>query len=172
MHVGMGAGVAVLGLMGRKLAVQAGTMMAGEWDQALAAEHKAALALFDKLSGLREQDHLKRKMLLAQLKHALGRHAFEEENTVYPAMRDAGLKDEADALIADHGYVKQHLYELGKLIDDHPAFQAELAEFRRLLERHMREEESQLFVKLKARLDARENKILTMSMNREGMKLA
>jgi len=169
---GVGAGVALLGVVGRKLAVQAPTVAAGEWDKALAVEHAAALALFDKLEGLGPENGVKRTLLLTHLKNALGKHAFQEENVIYPAMRDAGLKDEADKLTGDHGYVKQYLYDLADLTDDHEGFQAKLHDFRRAIERHMTEEEDVLFVRLKARLDADANKTLTIRMNREGVKLA
>ncbi|MBM3928173.1 MAG: hemerythrin domain-containing protein, partial [Sphingomonadales bacterium] len=39
-------------------------------------------------------------------------------------------------------------------------------------EDHMREEEQELFPKLKAKLSAERNKQLTMAMNKEGFKLA
>ena len=169
---GVGAGMALLGVMGRKLVVQGPTIAAGEWDKALAVEHEAALALFDKLQALEPKDGVKRTLLLTHLKNALAKHAFQEENVIYPAMRDAGLKEEADRLTGDHGYVKQYLYDLADLTDDHEAFQAKLRDFRRSIEQHMKEEEDMLFVRLKARLDDSANRILTIRMNREGVKLA
>src|SRR3546814_14508850 len=73
---------------GRKDIMQAPTALAGDWDQALAQEHKAALALFDELE---QTEHATRRaMLFAKLKQALSRHAFEEANVIYPALRDHG----------------------------------------------------------------------------------
>jgi hemerythrin superfamily protein len=168
------AGVAV-GLMtnlGRKAAVQAPTALAGDWDEALAAEHAATMKLFDSMQATTDKNTTKRSMLLMQLKHALAKHAIEEENAVYPALRDAGQTEEADHLNHDHGYVKQFLYDLGNMPKDSPAFMAKVGEFRSAVEEHVREEEDKIFPKLKAKLSPEQNKALTMAMNKEGFKLA
>jgi hemerythrin superfamily protein len=172
LSAGIGAGLALAGALGRKLLVQAPTALAGDWDRALALEHKAALALFDALGRTEQSAQARRRFLLMQLKHALGKHAIEEENAVYPAMRDAGMKAEADQLNADHGYVKQYLYDLSDLITDNGAFQTKLGAFRADIEKHMREEEETLFPALKAQLVASEMTRLTRRMNQEGLKLA
>src|SRR4051812_3767699 len=41
-----GAALGVLAMLGRKVAVQAPTALAGNWDEALAAEHAATLKVF------------------------------------------------------------------------------------------------------------------------------
>ncbi|HEU4969011.1 hemerythrin domain-containing protein [Sphingomonas sp.] len=168
------AGVAV-GLManlGRKAAVQAPTMMAGDWDQALAAEHAATMKLFDAMQATTDKNTTKRSMLLMQLKHALAKHAIEEENAVYPCLRDSGQTEEADHLNHDHGYVKQFLYDLDNMPKDSPAFMTKVGEFRSAVEEHVREEEDKIFPKLKAKLSPEQNKALTAAMNKEGFKLA
>jgi len=168
------AGVAV-GLManlGRKVAVQAPTKLAGEWDEALKAEHAATLKLFDALQATTEKNTTKRSMLLMQLKHALAKHALQEENAVYPALRDAGQKGEADHLNHDHGYVKQYLYDLENMPKESPAFLTKVAEFRSTIEQHVNEEENTIFPTLKAKLSPEKNKALTALMNKEGFKLA
>jgi hemerythrin superfamily protein len=168
------AGVAV-GLManlGRKTAVQAPTFLAGEWDEALAAEHAATLKLFDALQATTEKNTTKRSMLLMQLKHALAKHALQEENAIYPALRDAGQTEQADHLNHDHGYVKQYLYDLENMPKESPAFLTKVAEFRAAIEEHMGEEENTIFPALKAKLSPEKNKALTALMNKEGFKLA
>jgi hemerythrin superfamily protein len=156
----------------RKAVVQAPTALAGKWDEALAAEHRAALAIFDKLEQTDDTATFRRGLLLTQLKHALSKHALQEENAIYPALRDHGLADEADKLNHDHGYVKQHLYELTRMAKDDPRFLTELAEFRRLIAAHIREEEDELFPRLRQMVDAKENSALSVAMNKEGFKLA
>ena len=169
---GIGAGLALIGTAGRKLAAQAPTALAGNWDKALALEHKTTLALFDKLRDTEPQANARRSMLLTQLKHSLGKHAMEEENAIYAAMRVAGLREEADALNHDHGYVKQYLYELHDLTKEYSAFQAKLAKFRADIEAHMKREEDDLFPRLKQALDETASSTLTRRMNQEGLKLA
>ena len=170
--VGAGLVTGVLAMIGRKVAVQAPTYFAGEWDEALAAEHKATLKLFDALEATDETDTTKRSMLLTQLKHALAKHALEEENAIYPAMREAGQVEGADELNHEHGYVKQYLYELGNMEKSDPAFLTTLAKFRTDIEDHMREEQQVLFPALRAKLSPERNKQLSNAMNKEGFKLA
>lgn len=167
-----GVAVGLVANLGRKAAVQAPTMMAGDWDEALAAEHQATFKLFDALEATTDKNTTKRAMLLMQLKHALSKHAIEEENAVYPALRDHGQKEQADHLNNDHGYVKQYLYDLGNMPDNSPAFMQKVREFRAAVEEHVREEEDKIFPALKAKLSPEENKKLTMAMNKEGFKLA
>lgn len=169
---GVGAGFALAGSIGRKLVAQAPTALAGDWDEALAREHRKALALFDKLQDSRGMGKTRRNMLLTQLKHALGKHALEEEDVIYPAMRDAEMTAEADTLTSEHGYVKQYLYDLADMVGDDAAFLEKLASFRSDIEKHMDDEEHTLFPRLKRALDATANKALTRRMNMEGLKLA
>ena len=164
--VGLAANVA------RKFAVQAPTMMAGEWDEALKAEHQLTLKVFDAIEATTEKNTTKRATLLMNLKHMLAKHAMEEENAVYPALRDAGETEGADHLNSEHGYVKQYLYDLTLMAKDSPAWIAKVREFRTEIEKHMREEETDLFPRLKAKLTPEKNKALTTAMNKEGLKIA
>lgn len=164
--VGLAANVA------RKFAVQAPTMLSGEWDEALAAEHKLTLKVFDAIEATTEKNTTKRSMLLMNLKHMLAKHALEEENVIYPALREAGESEAADHLNNDHGYVKQYLYELGELPKDSPLWIQKVRAFRTDIEKHMNEEETTLFPRLKAKISPEKNKELTAQMNKEGLKLA
>ena len=169
---GVGIALGLLAALGRKAAVQAPTALAEDWATALAAEHKVALALFDKLEATEPGATAKRATLLAQLKHALARHALEEENVVYPALRQTGRTAEADELNAEHGYVKQYLYELENSPKGTPEWLAKLREFRSEIEDHMRDEEDRLFPALRGELTDEQNKALAAAMNKEGFKLA
>lgn len=169
-----GAGL-LLGLIAnplRKLAVQAPTMLNKQWDAALAAEHRATLALLDAIEATETDDAAKRTVLLAQLKHALGKHAFQEENTVYPLMRERGLLEEAQVLNEEHGEVKRLLFDLTERRRSHPQWIAKVHELRANLEAHMAEEEEELFPRLRAALSEEENAHLAVAMNKEGLKLA
>jgi hemerythrin superfamily protein len=169
---GAGAMLGVLAMIGRKVAVQAPTALAGNWADALAAEHKAVLKLFDALEATSSTDTGKRSTLLAQMKHALAKHALQEENVIYPALRDAGEIEGADELNKEHGYVKQYLYELENMPNNSAEFLPAVARFRKDIEEHMREEENDLFPKLRGQLSDEKNKHLTVAMNKEGFKLA
>ncbi len=167
-----GVAVGVAAMIGRKVVVQAPTALTGDWDAALAAEHAAVDRLFDAFHLTTTKNTARRSMLLAQLKHALAKHALQEENVIYPALRDAGQVEAADSLNKDHGYVKQYLHELENCPKDSADFMAIVARFRADLDKHVREEEDRLFPELKAKLSHEANKKMTFAMNREGFKLA
>jgi iron-sulfur cluster repair protein YtfE (RIC family) len=167
-----GLALGVLAMLGRKAAVQAPTALAGNWDDALKLEHAATRKVFDALEATDEKSTAKRNMLLSHLKHALMKHAIEEENVIYPALRDAGQADAADGLNKDHGYVKQYLYTLENTPTASPEWIATVRKFRADIEQHMREEEDNLFPMLRATLSEARNKELTLMMNKEGFKVA
>lgn len=157
---------------GRKAAVQGITAVQGNWDEGLKAEHKLTLRLFDAIGKTDDTQTWKRGMLLTQLKHALGKHAFEEENVVYPAMRDHGLAEEADQLVHDHGYVKQYLYDLSEIPNDDPRWLVKVHEFRGEIEAHVEQEEEQLFPRLRAALGEEGNAHVSAEMNKAGFAAA
>lgn len=169
-----GAGL-LLGLLAnplRKLAVQTPTMLKKKWDEALAAEHKATLALIDLMEKSGEDDTARRAMQLSQLKHSLGKHAFQEENTVYAMMRERGLLEKAQMLNEEHGEIKRLLFDLSEMPKSDPQWIDRLRELRGVLEHHMAEEENELFPQLRSALSADENEHLSMAMNKEGLKVA
>ena len=167
-----GAAVGVAATIGRKLFVQFTSGATGDWLEALKAEHQAALALFDKLQATDSSQTTIRSHLLSKLKHALGKHANEEENIIYPALREAGERRDADHLNSDHGYVKTYLYELEGMDNDDPAFLARVADFRSMLEKHIRDEENEIFPRLKSRISEEKSAELTALLNKEGFRFA
>ena len=66
---GLTAGLAANAI--RKIFVQAPTLAAGEWDDALAAEHAAVLKLFDAIQATEDAHTTRRSILLTQIGHAL-----------------------------------------------------------------------------------------------------
>lgn len=167
-----GAALGLLAMFSRKAIVQAPSMLAGDWMDALIVEHKAVAKLFDALEATDDKMAGRRNMLLIQLKHALAKHAIEEENVIYPALREIGQQSAADELNKEHGYVKQYLYELENSPSTAPEWIAKVRDFRADVEAHVREEENHLFPMLRAALSDEKSKALTMAMNREGFKLA
>jgi hemerythrin-like domain-containing protein len=167
-----GAALGLLALFGRKAMVQAPSLLAGNWDEALKLEHEATRRVFDALEATDEKDTIRRNLHLTQLKHALMKHAIEEENVIYPALRESGQREAADELTREHGYVKQRLYELENTPSASPDWIAKVRRFRAEIEAHMHEEETNLFPMLRATLSEEKNKALTAAMNKEGFKVA
>ncbi len=146
--------------------------MAGDWDDALAAEHDMALAIFDKMLATDASQTFKRTMLLKKLGHALDKHAHEEENVVYPALRQADDKYDADLLEGEHGYVKTYLYELDQIGSDAPNWLEKVREFRSMVEKHARMEEDEVFPRLKAGMTDEQNAKITRLVNKDGFMMA
>jgi hemerythrin superfamily protein len=168
-----GFGLGLLASVGRKMAVQAPTAMAGDWFEGLKAEHKMARALFDKLAETQDADKAQRATLLLQLQHAIGKHNVQEEYVIYCVLREHGDTVAADELHAEHGDLKQGLYDL-EMIGKHqmPGFAERLTEVRAAFEEHVREEEDEVYPRLEARLTEEQKKAVTMRMLREGYKVA
>ena len=167
-----GAAVGLAANVGRKLFVQFGSSGTQNWADALRTEHEMTKAIFDKIEATDDSQTMVRTHLLSKLKYALSKHAIEEEMVIYPALRQHGEEGHADELNADHGYVKTYLFELENMPRDDPKWLARVRDFRAMIEEHMREEENDVFPRLRARLSDEENTKLTSAMNKEGFKFA
>jgi hemerythrin superfamily protein len=164
------AGVAIgfAANFGRKFLMQSMSGAAGDWDEILAAEHDATMAIFDKMLATDETQTFKRGMLLTKLTHALDKHAHEEEMVVYPALREANESGDADALEGEHGYIKTFIYELQQMGPEAPNWLEKVREFRDLVRRHAHMEEEQVFPRFKDRMSEEQNAKITQLVNRDG----
>lgn len=167
-----GAAVGLAANFGRKFLVQGMGSTAGDWADVLTAEHQAALAIFDKIEATDDDQTTTRSHLLMKLKYALTKHAHQEESVIYPALREANSAHDADALNAEHGYVKTYLYELETMPNDSAEWLARVRDFRSMIQEHMRMEEDEVFPKFRNSLSEEQNSKLTAMMNKEGFKLA
>src|SRR4051812_17223626 len=167
-----GAAIGIAANVGRKLFVQFSSGATGDWLDALKMEHQMALAIFDKIEATDDSQTMMRSHFLTKLKYALDKHAVEEENVIYPALRQANLAHDADALNSEHGYVKTYLYELETMPKDSPDWLARVRDFRSMIQEHMRLEEDEVFPSFRQALSAEQNARLTSLMNKEGFKVA
>ncbi len=167
-----GAALVVAANFGRKFAVQGISARKGNWADSLAAEHDMVLALFDKMLATDDSQTTKRKMMLMQLGHALDKHAYAEEHVVYPALREANDKVDADHLEAEHGEVKTFLYRLHNMAPDAPEWLATVREFRESVSAHARMEEDEVFPRLRADIDETLDAKITHDVNKAGFMMA
>jgi hemerythrin superfamily protein len=167
-----GAAVGLAANMGRKLFVQMASTGGASWDEALATEHRMTLLTFDKIEATDDSQTTLRSTLLAKLKYQLTKHALEEENVIYPALRQANVAHDADALEGEHGYVKTYLYELETMPNDSAEWLARVRDFRAMIEEHMRMEEDEVFPMLRSLMSDAQSSRLTAMMNKEGFKFA
>jgi hemerythrin superfamily protein len=178
-HFGRIATGAALGLVAglaiphaKKAVMQGPSIMAGDWVAALTAEHKLVRKMFDQLLETRDDEMLKREMLLTKIAYALTKHAIEEENVIYPALAENARSDQAHHLTQDHAEVKTFIYDLRRTGSTDPRWLVKARAFYGQLQEHMREEEEEIFPTFRDALPPEENARLTKMMNWEGFKVA
>jgi hemerythrin superfamily protein len=167
-----GAMIAVAANLGRKAVVQGMSAAAGNWADSLAAEHKAVLALFDKMLDTDDDQTKKRALLLLQLGHALDKHAYAEEHVIYPCLREANDASIAALLETGHGEVKTFLHRLAHLPKDSPEWIGVVQEFRDSVAAHAQMEEAEVFPQLRAQIDDAMDKRITKEVNKAGFMMA
>lgn len=122
----------------------------------LCADHQQVLQLFAEFRRAKDRCSLEEKEALVQeICGALILHAELEEEVFYPAVRDIlqddMLMDEAES---EHDSAKDVVEELQALPASHPSYNAKVVVLGENIERHMREEETVIFPKVKkSRLD-------------------
>ena len=145
---------------------------AGNWADSLAAEHKAVLALFDKMLDTDDDQTKKRALLLLQLGHALDKHAYAEEHVVYPCLRENNDASVAELLETEHGEVKTYLHRLSNMAKDSPEWLGVVGEFRASVAHHAAMEEKEVFPQLRAQIDEALDKKITKEVNKAGFIMA
>lgn len=178
-QIGMTLGAAAAGIliglagsMGRKVAVQSVASHNREWDEVLQLEHRSVEALLETLMETDNSETGKRTTLLAKIKHALMKHAIEEENAIYPAMRRIDAQEDGDSLFEDHAEIKKALYDLDRMDKSDVTFLTRVRDMADLISRHVQEEEGNLFPRLKRAMTAEETKLASAKVWKEGLKLA
>ena len=165
-----GAAVGLAANYGRRFLVQ--SLGTADWADALKVEHDLALGIFDKILATTDGQTTTRTHLLAKLKYALDKHTHQEENVIYPALREANSAHDADALNGEHGYIKTYLYELETMPNASTEWLARVRDFRSMIQEHMRMEEEEVFPKFRDSLTEEQNAKISAMMGKEGMKLA
>ena len=136
--------------------------------EALVADHRAILTLLDELAETPDQAILGRTQRLFRLKRRLAAHALAEEDVVYPELvYDGRSGDEARQLYREHADMKMLLFRLEQMPKDDPEWHSQLLDLKKLIEDHIRQEETIEFVKLRAALDEAGLKRLSAHMYRE-----
>ena len=167
-----GAALMMAANMGRKFLTQAMSGSQGNWADSLAAEHEAVLLLFDKMLDTDDTQTVQRKMMLMKLGYALDKHAYAEEHVVYPALREANDRVNAENLETEHGEVKEFLYRLNHMSADDPAWIETVQDFRNAVEAHARLEEDEVFPRLRNEIDEELDARITKEVNRAGFMMA
>ncbi len=167
-----GAALGFAANFGRKFAMQGMEAAAGDWGAMLKQDHDEIQKTLEHMLATDETQTWKRSMLLMKLSHKLDKHAFEEENVIYPALRDDDDTVEADQLDTEHGHMKTMLFDLKQMDSDSPDWLEKVRNLRDLVNEHIRMEEDQVFPKFKRDIDEKKIAELTMMVNKAGFHLA
>lgn len=178
-QIGMTLGAAAAGILiglagslGRKMAVQTAATHNRDWDEVLQLEHRSVETLLDTLLDTDGAETGKRTALLAKVKHALTKHAIQEESAIYPALRRIDAQSDGDSLFEDHAEIKKALYDLDRMDKSDVTFLNRVRDLADLISRHVQEEEGNLFPRLKRSMTVEENKQASGRIWKEGLKLA
>jgi hemerythrin superfamily protein len=145
--------------------------LSGDWEKQLKAEHKAVKALLRALCATDPEDEAKRRALLEGVADALTRHAVEEENAVYPALRRLGADLEAGELYDEHAEMKTLVGQMKAMDPAHPDWALKAQALKTLVYAHVREEEQTLFPMLRAAETGPEAEALTREVQHEGLRV-
>jgi len=167
-----GAAIGFAAHIGRKAIMQGMEASAGDWFDMLKKDHDEIQKNVEQMLATDESQTWKRSMLLMKLAHKLDKHAYEEENVVYPALRDDNDMIEADQLDTEHGHVKTLIFDLKQMDSDSPLWLETVRKLRDALDEHIRMEEERVFPKLKQDLDEEQNATLTSMVNKAGFMMA
>ena len=173
------AGAAALGVVAglslgraRRAVARASMALSGDWEGQMKAEHKALKKMLQAMAGTGVADAAERAALLATASDALTRHAVEEENVIYPALRACGLTSAVKTQLDEHADMRAMIRELQTLSPEDPSWTQTAKRLKALVTRHVRQEEQDLFPALHdGGLDG-ENDRLTQLVRSEGLKVS
>lgn len=120
--------------------------------QVLKNDHRTVEDLFKQFEKLGPKAHKSRQNLVKRITQELSVHASIEETVFYPAVREALAK--ADDLVLEaleeHHVVKVSLAELHNMPPDHERYAAKVTVLMEMVRHHVKEEENELFPKVRA----------------------
>ncbi len=167
-------GVAVIGIAAglmlgkaKKFGVKAHMALSGDWEKQLGSEHDITRKLLKQMAEAGPEEAVKRVALLETVHQALTRHAVEEENIVYPALREAAGEEAVDLLVREHAEMKTLIRRMQQLPAEDPAWSVAAKALKALVTRHARREETELFPLLHDE-DGADNKTMTRLVRHEG----
>lgn len=116
----------------------------------LKRDHREAAAMLKTLAA--SKPGARRKATVVKLTDALSLHMKIEEKSVYPLVEKLIGKEDAKEADIEHGLARDGLTQINKLVDE-PGFGAAVAMLTAGIRHHVKEEETEMFPKLKRKLD-------------------
>ena len=121
--------------------------------EVLTQDHREVEEMFAKLESMgpatTDAQRKRRKDLVDQVTIELVRHSVAEEAEVYPAVQDKLTKREAERARKEHAEAEQTMKRLEGLEPEDEGFDAELATLMREIREHVKEEEGEMFPRMR-----------------------
>ena len=172
------AGLAAIGVVAglavgraRQMTTRAGMALHGDWEKQLKREHRGVRRLVKAMAESDIGEAPRRAALLGELAETLTRHAVEEENVIYPALRAVGAGDAVRGLLADHAGMKTMIRRLEETSLEDPGWQEKAKALKALVYRHVLQEERDMFPLLHDGGDPDANEKLTKLVRREAARV-
>lgn len=120
----------------------------------LKADHQVVNELFKRVESTEDSEHL---AIFIKIKDALDAHAHIEETIFYPKLKAEGddkLDDVTKEGIEEHHQIKMFLKEIATLADDSEKFEPKLKVLIEDVRHHVKEEEGEMFPKVKSQFSS------------------
>lgn len=122
----------------------------------LEQDHREVEALFARFEEQSDRAKVTKKRIADEICLQLTVHTQVEEEIFYPAVRDAGkeFEDMVDEAIVEHASAKDLVQQIQDMEPDEELFDAKVKVLQEMIEHHVKEEEKEMFPKVrKASLD-------------------
>lgn len=123
----------------------------------LIEDHENVKSMFEQYDALGERALVTKKRLATLICTELTKHATAEEEIFYPAVREAGGKEQdelVDEAVVEHASAKDLIAQIMEMDAGEDLFDAKVKVLSELIEHHVKEEEGDMFPKArKAGLD-------------------
>lgn len=173
------AGVALLGFaagvaasLSKRAATEVAISAVDDWVEALSIEHRQIEELFEQILSAGETEALKRSKLFRKLDRALSRHAFAEEQVVYPTLGEHGSEADARRLSGDHFDQRALLHAIDVLDRNDPNWREQLRKLYKAFAAHAYDEDHVVYPNLRARLSPEDNARLHRDLAKRSARLA
>ena len=136
----------------------------GDWLAIVKTHHAAIAKTFEELVATGMKAGATRDAALKKLAYQLTAHAVAEENVLYPALAMHAMTSESDKLYLDqaHAKVMNAEIDMAAVTDKGDVWLDKAKTLQAAVLKHAKEdEEANFYPKLKAKLDARQNAMLT-----------
>lgn len=128
-------------------------------------QHRQVEKLFTEIE--KSEDGEQKQALFEELADNLAAHAAIEEDIFYPMAYAKQTKDLLLEAVEEHLSIKRVLADLIELTPDDESFDAKIIVLREQVEHHVKEEEGELFRKVKKELDSEELEALGAEMEEQ-----